>query len=283
MNDLILVGAALWSAGKETRTMLLEHRTALIWGGGGSVGSAIARTFASEGARVFLAGRTQATLDNVAHDIAADGGSVEAATVDVLDEAAALALADRVAGTAGGLDISFDALSNDDVQGTPLIELPLEQAVRPVEKAVRSRFVTTKAAARHMVARGSGVIGTISGGYREAFPSIGGTVVAWATIEALFRQWACELGPLGVRVVWLRTTGIPETIPDTGDAVDDLNTGFGEGMTRDQIIDDMLKATLLGRLPTLNDVGNVAAFLVSDRAAAMTATFGNITCGQILD
>src|SRR5829696_6715969 len=116
-----------------------------------------------------------------------------------------------------------------------------------------------------MLARGSGVIGTISGGYREAFPSIGGTVVAWATIEALCRQWACELGPRGVRVVWIRTTAIPETIPDTGDALADLGTGYGEGMIREQVVADMSRGPLLGRLPTLRDVRNVAALLVSDR------------------
>lgn len=69
----------------------------------------------------------------------------------------------------------------------------------------------------------------------------------------------------------------------TGDAVADLNTGFGASMTLDQIIADSVKGTLLGRLPTLDDVGNVDAFLVSDCAAAMMATFGNISAGRILD
>ena len=54
-------------------------------------------------------------------------------------------------------------------------------------------------------------------------------------------------------------------------------------MTRDQVITDMVRGTLLNRLPTVADVGNVAAFLVSDRAGAMTSAFGNITCGQVLD
>ena len=263
--------------------MLLEGKTAIVWGGGGSVGSGVARVFAREGASVVLAGRTQAHLDEVAHELARNGARVETHAVDVLDESGAAAVADDVVRRMGRIDVSFDALSNDDVQGTPLLEMAPDDVVRTVDKAVRSRLHSTKAVARHMVERKSGVILTITGGYRESFPTIGGTVVAWAAIEALCRQWACEIGPLGVRVVWLRTTGIPETIPDTGDAVADLGTGFGETLTRDQIVADMEKQTILGRLPTLADVGDVAAFLASDRAATMTSTFGNITCGAVLD
>ena len=45
--------------------MLLENKNAVIYGGGGSIGGAVARAFAREGARVFLAGRTPATLKDV--------------------------------------------------------------------------------------------------------------------------------------------------------------------------------------------------------------------------
>ena len=124
---------------------------------------------------------------------------------------------------------------------------------------------------------------TITGGYREAFPTIGGTVVAWAAIEAQCRQWACELGPQGVRVVWLRTTGLPETIPDTGDATSNLGTGFGEGMRLEEIIAGMQEQTILRRLSTLDELGKVATFMASDGAGPMSATFANISCGAILD
>jgi NAD(P)-dependent dehydrogenase (short-subunit alcohol dehydrogenase family) len=46
--------------------MLLEHKNAIVYGGGGSVGGAVARTFAREGAKVFLAGRTLARVEAVA-------------------------------------------------------------------------------------------------------------------------------------------------------------------------------------------------------------------------
>jgi 3-oxoacyl-[acyl-carrier protein] reductase len=263
--------------------MLLENKNAVIYGGSGSVGGAVARAFAREGARVFLAGRTLAPLDRVAEDIRAAGGAAETARLDALDEQAVDQHADAVAERAGGIDISFNAIFNQDVQGKPLIEMPLDDFARPVMNAVRNQFLTTRAVARHMARRGSGVILTIASGTREPFPAIGGTIVAWGVIESVCRQWASELGPLGIRVVWLRTAGIPESIPDTGDPVADLGTGFGTGMTRDDIIAGMRDSTMLRRLPTLADVGNVAAFMASDQASTMTATVANITCGQVVD
>src|SRR5215204_1185836 len=106
--------------------MLLENKNAVIYGGSGSVGGAVARAFAREGAKVFLAGRTLARLDEVAQEISASGGLAETAQVDALDEKAVDEHADAVAEKAGGIDISFNAISYEDVQGTPLAEMPLE-------------------------------------------------------------------------------------------------------------------------------------------------------------
>src|SRR5215211_2943080 len=127
--------------------MLLEGRTAVVHGGAGRVGGSVARAFAAEGARVFLAGRTLASLEGVA------GGSAEAAQVDALDEAAVDAHADAVAAAAGGIDVSFTAVSHGDVHGQPLLELPFEDFARPVATALRAQFLTTRAAARHMARR----------------------------------------------------------------------------------------------------------------------------------
>jgi 3-oxoacyl-[acyl-carrier protein] reductase len=212
--------------------MLLENKNAVVFGASGSIGGAVARAFARDGANVFLAGRTLAPLDRVAEEITAAGGVAETAQVDALDEKAVWEHADAVAEKAGGIDVSF----NGDVQGPPLAEMPFEHFARPITNAMRNQFLTARAVARHMAMRGSGVIVTITGGDREAVPTLGGTLVTWVAIEALCRQWACELGPQGIRVVWLRTTGLPEAIPDTGDAVADVGTGFGEGMTREEII-----------------------------------------------
>jgi 3-oxoacyl-[acyl-carrier protein] reductase len=67
--------------------MLLENKNAVIHGAGGGIGSAVARAFAREGAKVFLAGRTIAKIDALAKEIRAAGGVVETAEVDALERA----------------------------------------------------------------------------------------------------------------------------------------------------------------------------------------------------
>ena len=258
--------------------MLLEDKTAVVYGGAGSVGAAVARAFAREGARVFLAGRTLATLDAVATEIAGAGGAVETARVDALDERAVDAHADAVATKAGGIDVSFNAIGHGDVHGAPLLEMPVEDFIRPIATAMRSQFLTTRAAARHMTRQGSGVVMAITATTaRLAIPEVGGTGVAFDAIESLCRQWACELGRSGVRVVWLQTTGLPEAIADVQPA---YGTGSTDGMTRAELIAWLEGSTMLNRLTSLAEVGNVAAFLASDLAGATTGASANITCGQ---
>lgn len=84
---------------------MLENKTAVIYGGGGAIGGAVARAFASAGARVYLTGRTAARLEAVANDI---GGAAGVAEVDALDERAVAEHADAVAADAGGIDIALN-------------------------------------------------------------------------------------------------------------------------------------------------------------------------------
>jgi 3-oxoacyl-[acyl-carrier protein] reductase len=79
----------------------------VIYGAGGATGAAVARAFACEGARVFLAGCTLAKVEAVAGEISAAGGTAEAARVDALDEQVIEEHADAVAEAAGSIDVSF--------------------------------------------------------------------------------------------------------------------------------------------------------------------------------
>ena len=158
--------------------MPLRGKVVVIHGGAGAIGSAVARAFAYEGARVFLAGRTHANLDRVARQIAADGGKVEAAEVDALDERAVDAHsdahadahadahvdahADAVAADAGGIDIALNAIGALHVQGVAFADRSLHDFEHPVGANTRSNFLTARAAARHMVKRRGGVILTLS-------------------------------------------------------------------------------------------------------------------------
>lgn len=250
---------------------MLESKNAVIYGGGGSIGGAVARAFAREGATVHLAGRTLESLEKVAAGIRSAGGVARTAQVDALDETAVDEHADAVAASAGSLDISFNLISPGDVQGTPLAEMRLGDFERPVLTAVRTMFLTSRAAARHMIRQRSGVI-LFFGGYGDPLPGyyLGGLQVAFGAIESLRRNLACELGPHGIRVLTLQTGGVPESIAEGFDG-------------RDAIIRDIEERTMLGRAATLDDVGNVAAFAASDHARTMTATALNITCGSEVD
>lgn len=251
--------------------MLLESKVAVIYGAGGAIGGAVARTFAREGARVFLAGRTRAKLDAVAEDIRANGGVAETSVVDALDAQAIDAYVDAVVDQTGQLDISFNLISYGDVQ-KPLMELSAEDFIQPITTAMRTQFLTTKAAARHMVERGSGVILAFGGSGPHTLPGLGGFKIALDALEGLRRQWACELGKHGIRIVTLKTGGVPESLPDEISAAD-----------REAITAGIQQSALLDRTATLSDVGNVAAFVASDLARTMTAATVNISCGALMD
>jgi 3-oxoacyl-[acyl-carrier protein] reductase len=247
--------------------VLLENRNAVIYGGGGSIGGAVARAFAREGARVFLVGRTAERLDRVAGEVRAAGGAAQTAVLDALDEHAVDRHAESVVAAAGSIDISFNLISIGDVQGTPVADMAVEDYVRPVMTAIRSTFLTARAAARQMIKQRSGVILAFGG---EADPPrgyhLGSLQVAFHAIDAMRRQLASELGSYGVRTVTLRTGGIPESIPDS--------------FSRKQAIAEAIAgATLLGRAATLDDVGNAAAFAASDRARMITGATIDISSG----
>lgn len=253
--------------------MLLEDKVAIVYGGGGSIGGAAARAFAREGATVHLAGRTLATLDVVAEDIRAAGGTAEAAELDALDEAAVDRHADAVA-EAGGIDISMNVITHPHTHGVPLAEMDADDFMAPVEAAARTTFVTARAAARHMIPRRSGVIlafggpGDRSGPERDYY--LGGTQVAFDAIETIRRQLSVELGPHGVRMVTLASGGVPESLPEAFDG-------------RDAIVELIEGQTLTGRAATLEDVGNAAAFAASDWARSMTAATLNVSAGALID
>lgn len=169
--------------------MLLNAKQAVIYGGGGSIGGAVARAFAREAATVHLAGRTRATLERVADDICTAGGNAETSEVDALDEAAVDRHADAIMARSGSLDISINLISIGDVQGTPLAEMTLDDFEQPIRNATRSTFLTSKAAARHMIRQKSGVI-LIFGGEGDPIPNynIGGFQIALSAVESLRRQ-----------------------------------------------------------------------------------------------
>jgi NAD(P)-dependent dehydrogenase (short-subunit alcohol dehydrogenase family) len=259
--------------------MMLEDKTAVIYGAGGAIGAAVARAFAREGARLFLTGRNLARVDAVAEDVA---GIAETAEVDALDEKAVEEHLDTVVERAGAVDISFNAVGPGPTpERTPLTELAADAFARPIAFYTTSNFITATAAARRMTVQGSGVIVTLTAvPGRMPARLVGGAAPAWAAVEAFSRSLALEVGPAGVRVVCLRCHAIPETpLIEANFAT----AGPAAGVTAAEFQASVEQGTLLKRLPTLAEVADTAAFMASDRAGAMTATVVNLSAGSITD
>lgn len=266
--------------------LLLDGKNAVVYGGGGAIGGAVARVFAREGARVFLTGRTLAKLDAVARDIAATGGKVETAQLDVLDQGAVDEHAEAVAATVGGIDVALNAVSVGHDQGTTLADLSLEEFMRPVDGFLRTLFITSKAVSRHMGRDRPGVILTLSEpGAKLAVSGILGHGVSAAGKEAFSRILAAELAPRNIRVVNIRPHAVVDA-PAAGSYTKDLfkPAAAASGQSVQEFLEDGLaQGTLLKRLPTLSEGAETAAFLASDRAGAMTATIANLSGGALVD
>jgi NAD(P)-dependent dehydrogenase (short-subunit alcohol dehydrogenase family) len=257
--------------------MLLQSKNAIVYGAGGSIGSAVATTFAREGARVFLAGRTRESLELVAKEITAAGGRAEVAVVDALDETAVEAHLRSVTAAAGSVDVSINLISGRDVQGIPLVDMTTADFTRPVLTRLTTTFITARAAARQMATQGSGVILALDSGSAHGSPMMGGTGPADAATDSFVRNLAAETGPSGVRVLGLWTCGLTETLSP------EKLAAHGGPMMDDAAFQGLLAhldgMRMTRRSPTLAQVSATAAFLASDHAGAITGTFVNVTSG----
>jgi NAD(P)-dependent dehydrogenase (short-subunit alcohol dehydrogenase family) len=271
--------------------MLLKNKNAVIYGGSGAIGGAVARVFAREGAKVFIAGRTQGKLDVIAADITKAGGTVETAIVDAFDQKAVEKHANMVASKAGSIDIALNAVSVMHDQGTMVADLSLDDFMKPIDGFLRTLFITSKSVIPHMGGKRPGVILTLSTpGSKEAAPGVSGYCVTCAGKEAFSRVLAAELAPKNIRVVCLRPHAISDA-PEAGSYTKDLfktmdaykEAADGKPVKEWLKSSPMAQSTLLKRLPTLYEVAETAAFLVSDKAGAMTGTVANLSCGSLVD
>jgi 3-oxoacyl-[acyl-carrier protein] reductase len=253
--------------------MLLNGKTAVIYGVGDSLGGAVARAFAAAGAKVFATARRLPKAEKIVREIVAAGGTAEADEVDALDESSVNGHAARMLERAGALDISFNLINIQDKQDTPLIDMTSGDFVRPVRTAMLTQFLTGTAAGRIMATQGSGVILSLTatpGGI--GYPLVGGFGPACCAIEAFSRNLAAELGPAGVRVVNLRSAGSPDSRP--------FREALAQGGPKvKEFIDKIEADTMLKKMPSMGDIANVATFLASDLARMITGATVDITAG----
>jgi 3-oxoacyl-[acyl-carrier protein] reductase len=253
--------------------MILKNKNAIIYGAGGSIGGTVAKALANAGARVFLTGRHLSSVKKIADEIVALGGVAEAAEVDAMNEEAISSYINKVIQEAGTIDISFNAIDFQVIQGMPLTDMNMADFVRPVTIAMQTQFLTCTAAARVMMKQGSGVILSLTATPAAvAYPGVAGFGPACCAIEAFSRNLASETGVHGVRVVNIRSAGSPDSMV------------FKEAIISNPeemklVLGKMEADTMLKELPAMADIANTAVFLSSDMASKITGVTLDVTSG----
>lgn len=261
--------------------MLLRNKVAMVYGGSGAVGGAVAKAYARAGAHVVLAARNREPLQAVAAAIEADGGSAEAMVVDARDPAAITAHLAEVSGRLGPVGIMFNGVVWDDVQGSSMSDMGYDAVMSPIIGGMATWYHTGTIVARHMAGHGGGVIVGITANVgRVTMANVGGFGIACAAVENFLRQLGQEAGPQGVRVCWVRSPGSPDS-PGVRDAW--MQHAAAVGKTFEDLSEEWGRGVPLGRVTALAQVADAAVLLSSDLAAGMTATFANATGGALID
>lgn len=267
-----------------SRSAILQGKNAVVFGAGGTIGAAVAREFRSEGANVFLAGRTKSKLERVATQLTESGGGAHIDVVDTLDDDAVSSYINDVAKRTGKIDIILDAagpLAKEYGNTKFAVDLPVNEFLLPLETMVRSRFVTARAAARQMIKQHSGVIILVTGSpARPHVPGATAIGAAFAAMENLTQNLAFEVSPFGVRVVCLRTLANI----DSRSIQDTIGLIAGQfNITADQAKAQFEQSNFLRTLATVQDTANAAVLIASERARMLTGTVVNATAGAALD
>jgi NAD(P)-dependent dehydrogenase (short-subunit alcohol dehydrogenase family) len=233
----------------------LDGKRALVTGAGRGIGRAAALALASAGAELTLVSRTPSELDAVAHEITAASGNARAMPLDVTRSEA---VREAVAGL-GRLDILVNNAGVNRPQ--PFLEVDEPTLDLLLGLNVRAAFLVAQAAARLMVAQGSGVIINVSSQMGHVGSELNRTVYVMTkhAIEGLTKAMAVELAPKGVRVVSIAPTFV-ETL---------LSKPFLDDPTTRKWILDRIP---LGRVGTSEEVASAIVFLASPAAALVTGS-----------
>ena len=236
----------------------LRDKVAIVTGSSRGLGKASAAALAAEGARVVLNGRTPSTLEETAEELRSAGGNVDTVAADVSTDAGCKDLVARANATFGRVDI----LVNNAGGGTPA---NLSASDDDWSKALDWMFWPSLRLSR-MVASGmrerkSGVIIMISSIYGREMGGPPSYQVVKSAQLSLSKALAKELAPHNVRVL----TVAPGSISFPGGSWWRRQQSDPEGMAR-FVAQDMP----LGRFGRAEEVGDVVAFLCSDRASLVT-------------
>ncbi len=237
--------------------MRLKDKVAVVTGGAKGIGLACAKALAAEGAKVVLADVEVAAGEEAAEDIQAGGAEALFVACDVGDKAQVDALIGSAVAAYGRLDC---AVANAGiVYACDFLDLAEEDFDRVLRINLKGVFLTGQAAARRMVAQGTGgtVINMSSVNAVMAIPSITPYVVAKGGVNQLTKVMALALADKGIRVNAIGPGSIMTEV-------------FKQVVTDKAAMTGILSRTPLGRVGEPEEVAKVAVFLASEDSSYIT-------------
>lgn len=249
----------------------LVDRTVLVTGGGSGIGKGVAAAVVASGGNVVLAGRNADKLAAAAEEITAqsgDGaGEVMYEPADVTDEDAVTRLVQTATGWRGRLDAVVHSAGGSETIG-PLTQVDSAAWRNTVDLNVNGTMYVLKHAAREMVRGGGGAfIGISSIASSNTHRWFGAYGPSKAALDHLMMVAADELGPSSVRV-----NGIRPGLTKTDMVAPILDTPA--------VSDDYAACTPLPRVGEVEDIANLAVFLLSDAASFITGQVINVDGGH---
>lgn len=250
----------------------LEGKVALVTGAAGGIGSATARIFAREGARVALVDVDEPAVRALGREL---GGGALAMAADVADGVAVQRYVARTVDELGGIDVLFN---NAGVEGAVALvhEQDEEQFDRVLRINVRGVWLNLKHAAVAMIARGGGsIVNTASVGGVRALPHVAPYVASKHAVVGLTRTAAVDLAPFGVRV----NAVCPGPV-DTRMMASLERQEADRGSSAEQAHAAFVRNIPAGRYARPEEVGEAVAFLASDAASYMTGAAIGVDGGR---
>lgn len=246
---------------------LMKGRTVFVTGGGSGINLGIARNFAAVGANLAICGRTQEKLDGAADELRALGARVVAQVADVRDMAAIEAVLARTRDELGPVDVLVAGAAGNFL--VPAEQLSPNGFKTVVDIDLLGSFNTARAAFEQLKATRGSVLFISAGQAFMPYAFQVHVAAAKAGIDMMMRNLALEWGRYGIRV----NSIAPGPIEGT------------EGMRRlasPAALEQIRQAVPLGRLGTVDDIGQLAVFLASPLATYITGTLVVADGGQNL-
>ena len=241
-----------------------EGKVALVTGGSTGIGRAIAKRLADEGARVFITGRNQATLD----EAAAQHESITPIVADVVKTDDVARTIDTVRKEADRLDL---LVNNAGIaEFSSLLELDQEHVRRQFEVNVFGLIETTRLAAPELLKTRGSLVSVGSAFSVRPGPGASAYSATKGAVDALTASWAKELGGQGVRFNAIAPGPVETPILTKTGMSDDEIAGFK------QQISTQLP---LGRLGLPEEIASLVAFLGSDDATYVTGSVYTVDGG----